>query len=305
MRWIAAISLIGIGWLSWHTLAGSQSGSVHSAVPNLPAAAASGQRASRVFAAGIVEGLQSPLELRFETSGRVTAVRVREGEQVRANQVLAELDSEMYDLRVIQAEANWQLAVAERERLLGRQRSMENQASERLALPAQPRLTSEDQVVVEARITAAEAVLKQERLLRQRAQLKAPIDGLILAVNLKPGEMAGSGPDAGTIVMVNRTKTRVRGYVEELDAMRVGNGQKVAVVAPGREDQPYLGTIVACAPYVEPKSHRHLNPGERLDVRVRAILVELENGADLLIGLPVELFIELQPLAIPGKYPAR
>jgi hypothetical protein len=48
---------------------------------------------------------------------------------------------------------------------------------------------------------------------------------------------------------------------------------------------------------MQPKSHRHLNPSERLDVRVRKIVVELDDGADLLIGLPVEA-------AVNGKAPA-
>jgi hypothetical protein len=40
---------------------------------------------------------------------------------------------------------------------------------------------------------------------------------------------------------------------------------------------------------------RHLKPGEMVDVRVREVLIELVDGSDLLIGLPVEVFIERGP----------
>ena len=45
-------------------------------------------------------------------------------------------------------------------------------------------------------------------------------------------------------------------------------------------------------PYVAPKSQRHLKPGELIDIRVREVIIELADGADLLIGLPVDVFIE-------------
>jgi hypothetical protein len=87
-------------------------------------------------------------------------------------------------------------------------------------------------------------------------------------------------------------KTRVRAFVEELDAMDVATGQQATAIASGKADRAYHGVVLFCAPFVQPKSHRHLNPGERLDVRVREIMVELKDGGDLLTGLPVEVFID-------------
>lgn len=59
-----------------------------------------------------------------------------------------------------------------------------------------------------------------------------------------------------------------------------------------RGGPPYSGTVTACSLYFRPKSQRLLKPGERLDMRVREVVVDLDDGHDLLIGLPVEVMIE-------------
>ena len=67
---------------------------------------------------------------------------------------------------------------------------------------------------------------------------------------------------------------------------------KRVVTAAGQPDREYYGAVRTCSPYVGPKSHWHLKPTERLDVRVREVVIELEEGGDLLIGLPVEVFFQ-------------
>lgn len=254
---------------------------------------------ARIFAAGIVEGADAPLAVRFETTGKVVAVQVKANDRVKGLQVLAELDPEPFRLRVSQAEAQLRIARTERDRVnsgrgpagparqsrrTGQQTALNQVSEESAAL-------TEDQIIADARVQAAEAAVRLEQLQLEKTRLMAPQNGVILTVTLKAGTLAGPSMESGEVTLVDRTKTRVRAFVEELDAMNVQVGRRVTVQASGRSDREYTGRIVTCAPSVEPKSHRHLNPGERLDVRVREIVVELEEGEDLLIGLPVEVFI--------------
>lgn len=269
--------------------------------------------ASRIFAAGIVEGLEAPLEVRFEVPGKVIRIGVKANDRVKAEQVLAELDSEPFRLRVAQAEAQLRIARTERERVRGgkggagsvRQSRRGGQGSVVSQVAEESAGLNEDQAIAEARVEAAEAALRLEQLQLEKTRLSAPRSGVILTVNLKEGMMAGPEVEAGEITLVDRTKTRVRAFVEELDAMEVEAGRRVTVVAAGRSDREYAGRIVSCAPSVQPKSHRHLNPGERLDVRVREILVELEDGSDLLIGLPVEVFIHEEKVFSRNERPVK
>src|SRR5262249_41802604 len=150
----------------------------------------------------------------------------------------------------------------------------------------------DDLTIAETKVTLAEGALRRERVMLEKTMLLAPTDGVVLRVLGEPGEMVGPSDERDLVTLVNRDRTRVRAHVEELDALNVAVGQKARVTAEGHPDRPYEGIVHSCSPCVAPKSHRHLKPGEMFDIRVREIIIELADGADLLIGLPVDVFIE-------------
>lgn len=301
MRWLTIIAAAtAVGWTTYVALDGGKS------VPTVSGNSASrsvqkSREKARIFAAGIVEGVDAPVELRFESTGRVTAVRVSEGQSVQANQVLADQESEPSRMRVLQAKAQAEIAQIELNRIKERQSQPQSvirrrattavESSEALVNPVA--YTSPDELAIaHARLTSAHAAWKQEHLHLEKTQLKAPFEGVILAVNMIVGDLAGPAGSQVKLTLVNRAKTRVRAFVEELDALDVAVGQRAQVAVAGKPGTVYQGTVISCSPYVQPKEHRHLNPGERIDVRVRTIIVELKDGADLLIGLPVEVFLD-------------
>lgn len=277
---------------------------IPNAPPTPPQQTSAAEDAPAIFAAGVVEGLQSPLVLRFENPGKVESIRVRAGESVKAGDVLAELEPDSYELRIARAEAQLRVASAERDQVAGERRNnndptqqprrtgQERPEFSQPAHSATASASSDRIAIADAHLESAVAALKLERLLLEKSRLVAPVDGIILSVRLQKGELVGPLIDTASITMVNRLKTRVRAFVEELDAMEVAVGQSATVVASGTADRKYNGIVLFCSPFVQPKSLRHSNPGERLDVRVREIIVELKDGANLLTGLPVEVFVD-------------
>lgn len=257
----------------------------------------------QIFAAGIVEGMQAPLALRFESTGKVDAVRVRSGDTVKAGALLAELEADSYRLKIARAEAQLHIASAERDHWLSGRRGMDVPTGQRRTSAGDHDLrpttgsnassvSIEGLEIAEAQVASAQAELSLEQLLLEKSRLVAPIDGTILTVGIQKGDLVGPSSEAASMSIVNRVKTRVRAFVEEFDALNVVTGTQATVIASGKADRPYHGVVLFCAPIVQPKSHRHSNPGERLDVRVREIIVELKDGTDLLTGLPVEVFVE-------------
>lgn len=233
---------------------------------------------SRVFAGGIVEGAQREIPLRFEVAGRLKEIHARAGDVVEKGSILAELDAELWELKFAEAGTLLKLARAERDRLMHVRNSP---------------VRKEDLTIADAKVALAEGTVRRERLMLDKTLLRAPTDGVVLRVQAEPGEMVGPEDNRDLFTLVNRSATRVRACVEELDAMNVAVGQQAVVIADGKPDRQYAGIVHSCSPFVAPKVQRHLKPGEMVDIRVREVLIELADGSDLLIGLPVEVFIEV------------
>ncbi|MBS0263507.1 MAG: efflux RND transporter periplasmic adaptor subunit [Planctomycetes bacterium] len=233
---------------------------------------------NQIYASGLVEGAGQPMALQFEVAGRLDRIHVKEGDVVEAGAALAELDAELWELRVAEAGTQVKLARAERERLL--------------AAGKTPR--REELTIADSKVALAEGAVRRERLMLEKAVLRAPTNGVILRVRCAQGEMTGPSDPRELIVMVNRDVTRVRAYVEELDAFSVSPGQRATVAADGIPGRQFTGIVRACAPGVGPKTQMHLRPAERVDVRVREILIDLKDGSDLLIGLPVDVLVSVE-----------
>jgi HlyD family secretion protein len=239
---------------------------------------------ARIFADGLVEGAGREIAPRFEMPGRIKLVHVREGATVKAGDVLAEQESDIAELQLAAAQTRLKIATAERDRML----SGLGASGGRKVAP----VSSEDIVIAEGKVTLAELEVRRERLLLDKLRLRSPIDGVVLHVAATPGEFAGPTGERDLFTVVDRSATRVRAFVEELDGLRVSPGQRALVTAAARPGKSYQGTVRACAPGFRPKLQHRLRPGERLDIRVREVVIDLEDVTDLLVGLPVEVFIE-------------
>jgi multidrug efflux pump subunit AcrA (membrane-fusion protein) len=242
-----------------------------------------GDSSLRVFAEGTVEGAQREIALRFEVSGRIKVVHVLEGASVKAGDVLAEMESDLAELQLTEAQTQLKIATAERDRILAA-------SGGRNQTPLSP----EEKTITDGNAALAEAAVRRELLLVEKTRLRAPIDGIVLRVAAEPGELTGPTDERDLFTLVDRAHTRVRADVEELDGLRVMPGQLAVVSAAASPDKTFRGTVLTCSPCFRPKAQYRLKPGERLDIRVREVVIELDDGNDLLIGLPVEVFIEPQ-----------
>lgn len=122
---------------------------------------------------GDVEGSRDA-SLAAPLGGYVESVDVKEGQAVRAGQVLARIDATTYTARRDQAEAQATQAAAE----LARVQGMGDLATPQQLLAAQ----------TAARVAEANLKLAQTQL--SRALLSAPFDGVVSLIALDPGEVA-------------------------------------------------------------------------------------------------------------------
>ena len=125
--------------------------------------------------------------------------------------------------------------------------------------------------------------------------LRSPIDGRVLRRQGEPGELVGPTVAEPIITMVDDSDLRVRAFVEELDSLSVAEGDQACVKADGLPGLRFRGEVVSCSPYMTAKRHFQDRPAERIDVKTREVVVQLDKAdhpEKLVIGLPVDVYIQ-------------
>lgn len=145
--------------------------------------------------------------------------------------------------------------------------------------------------MAEAKVEMAAAAAIEAQTQLDYTVLKAPIDGVILRIDMEPGELVSAEQPRPVVTMTSLSQVRVRAYVEELDALALHTGAAATVTVDGQPDVQYRGRLTWAAPVMGPKSQRHHQPGEKYDVEVREVLIVLDNADELVVGLPVNVFI--------------
>jgi len=147
--------------------------------------------------------------------------------------------------------------------------------------------------IADAKIALAEAEVGEATSQLAKARIVAPFDGIILHVAGETGQLIGPTRSEPLITMTSIDTLRVRAFIEEMDVLGVAVGQQVWITADGDKEKRHRGTILSCAPFMVPKRTRSHKPTERVDVKVREVVIILQGNPELVIGLPVDVFIRM------------
>jgi len=190
-------------------------------------AAAPADASSRLEVSGTVR-LKRETPLSFNTPGRIAAILVREGDRVRAGEVLARLDTTALGANVASARAEVVRAEADLKR------------SE--ALFAKGWVTAARVEQARAGMAAAAARARAAGFDVQLAALVAPSAGVILARPGEPGQIAQPGVPVLTLGVL-REGFVLRLPLADRDAARVRPGQPAEVEVPALGNQPLAGVV--------------------------------------------------------------
>lgn len=207
-------------------------------------------------------------QLSPQIGGLVVALPHREGDRVRAGDLLVELDSraqraELRSARTTVAAARAQadeacLAAELAEKELARAEALHRQgiaSDQSLDVLRSDRDRSRagcaaaDAAIdqAESRITAAEVQLAF-------AELRAPFTGTVAELSTEVGEFITPSPPGlpipPVIDLLDPESIFVSAPIDEVDAERVQVGQAVRVTVDSRPDQVFEGTVSRVAPYV-------------------------------------------------------
>ena len=232
---------------------------------------------------------RTQVALRSELMARVDAVFVQEGDKVEAGQLLLQLDPQSYRASLEQARAQTARARTDIQMATTRLKNVERQLKRQQQLASKGLIQQElldnlrsEQLLAQLAQQSAEQQLaqslaaeKQAADLLAKTELRSPISGVIVAVDVKAGEtvIPGSaqmmGSDLMTIADTSALLAELR--LDEADARQVG--QNVKVLAAAAPDQALSGKVQSIS-----SSARQLGQSQALAFKVKVLLENAEGA---------------------------
>jgi RND family efflux transporter MFP subunit len=213
-----------------------------------------------------------------DVSGLIEGVRVHDNQVVNRGDILFTIDRARYRLAVAQAEAaseSLRVQIAQ----AGREDRRNAALGDLVAAELREQSTSKrDQL--KAALSQATASLETARLNLARTEVRAPVDGWVTNLDLRPGTYASAGKPV--LAVVDRQSLHVLGYFEETKIARVRIGDAVHVRLVG-EVQQLDGHVDSIAAAIEDRERQasptllaNVNPtfnwvrlAQRIPVRVQ------------------------------------
>lgn len=272
-----------------------------------------------------LEGRES-VEVVSRLHSEVLELKVKEGDKVSKDQVLAVLDSDTLAMQVDQARDTYDLsAYQQREQLQQLQRDYEK-ALQTLAaaqrqydrVKALQAIGAESEESLETaknglddlqravgnfnvkngQVVASASQTKQLEIYRknlaqaqkdfEESQIKSPINGTVTRVNIKVGRFADDTDDAKPMFVIeDLDQLQMKVLVSEYDIAKVSQGQAAVVTADILKGESVQAVVARISPTGEPKA---LGSSERV---IPILINIIEKNDKLIAGITAKAKIEI------------
>ncbi len=252
---LLAIAALGLAVAGWGARMHTTAGSVSTAAPARPSVVelaatdlAPAERRELRRSIPITGSLQARNQtvVKAKVAGEIRELLVREGEAVRAGQVVARIDATDAETRVAEKLADLEAARAQahlaektrlnQERLLEQNYISQNAYDNALS----------GSLVAEAKLKAAGAQVTLARKALEDTVVRAPFAGIVAQRLAQPGERVAV--DGKILSLVDLGELEVEAAIPASDIPGVRLGQDVAFVVEGFEDRRFTGRIDRIAP---------------------------------------------------------
>jgi len=319
-RWLiatAVVALLGAGTAGYFVLGAPAKDEVPRTV-----SVSRGTIEETVLASGTIEA-SSLVSVGAEVSGRIKSLNVALGDNVKAGDVIAEIDSLNQENAVKAAEAS--LANVEAQQAI----QQANLAQARVALERAEKLNPQKLIsdadlqaadlavqiaegqlkAIAAQILQANLSVDSAKLNLDRTKIVAPSDGTVVAVAVEVGQSVNANNESPTIVKIaNLDRMVVKAEISEADVPKVEPGQKVYFTILGDPDNKIEATLRAVEPAPESIADESTasssssstaiyynglfdvdNPDHRLRISMTAQVTIVLHSADDVLTLPASV----------------
>ena len=271
-------------------LAGCGSEEPPEAVPSLTVSLAAPQlrEVTRdVVASGAVAAWEE-VSVGVELSGlRVASVEVEVGSVVAAGDVLLRVDDRTLASQLAQSDAQVREAQTNLETARRKAARIRELANSQMVALQDAEEAEAARANAEARLNTAIASRDAARVQRDFTVVRAPVDGVVSARSVQPGQVVGAGTELLRLIRDGRLEWRAE--LAEVDLLRVDAGTPVRVEAPG-------GSVV--------EGHvRTVSPALDAQSRTGTVYVDLPDPGALRAGMFAQGRLALgraQALLVPG-----
>lgn len=244
--------------------------------------------------------------LTAETGGRVVEIARREGERVRAGDLLVRLNDRSLDAQHDLALRGVEVAESHREEACLRRDHARRELARTQKL-AERGIASEDVLdelqytydaarvaclAAGAELASARAQVRAAEAELDKTRIVAPFDGVVAEVSTEVGEWVTPSPPLLTspavVDLIDPTTLYVSAPMDEVDSSRIRAGQAVKLTVDSRPGEVFAASVVRVAPYVLD-----------LEAQNRTIEIEVElddpaEAAELLPGTSADVEVVLE-----------
>ena len=238
------------------------------------------------------------VKLASQVPGRVVAMRVAEGDAVRAGEVVAEIETPPLEDQQRQARAalsqakaaleNARLNLARTERLFERGIAAGKEVEDARAQGA----------AAEAGLAVAQAALATADRQLSRARVTSPISGQVVKRFVGVGEQVDGTAGQPLLEVANVDRVEVAAHVAADHLGRVRVGQPAAIVSDAYPDRVFDGEVIAIAPAIDAATNTAL---VRIRVTNTGRLLKVGMFAQARIGLLEKKGVLVVPPAAVSK----
>jgi HlyD family secretion protein len=145
---------------------------------------------------------------------------------------------------------------------------------------------------LEGELNVAQAEWTLARAALEKTRIRAPLDGVVLQVDAKKGELAVPTLGPALLIMGDLSALRVRAEVGQqyLGKMRIG--QRAAVRAAAFHGREFDGKVSSIARIVGQSRINSDDPRKFSDVEVLEIVVDLPDPGPLVVGEQVDVYFK-------------
>ena len=252
---------------------------------------------SYIAGAGLTEPNSENISIGLDIPGTVQQVNVKVGDEVKKGDVLFVVEDSEAKSRI--AEARAQIAQAQAELTdQNEQYSIIQSVKDERAISKNERNQRRNAVAVaKAKKVAAQAQLTAAESDLELRTVKAPIDGTIMTMNLRPGEFAATSASGDPMIrMGNLNPMHIRIDIDENDAWRFDGGSNAIAFVRGNPEIKVPLEFVRIEPYVRPKRSLTGESAERVDTRVLQVIYKFDpSGKPIYAGQQMDVYIETVP----------